>query len=124
EGGVELRPLGHAVDVARDRLERELFEGLRAPFLLVGDHAVDPEGPVVRVDPGGGACREHGPAALDVLAGRQPVAVLLDLPPAASESSRDEVAHVSSVRLSTRPIWSHPWANERSTHRAPSPGPT
>ena len=74
EARPELRPAGDAVDVAWDLLELELVELVPGPLGLLGDHAVDPEGPLGRVDIGRRAGRQDREPGLVVLARGKSVA--------------------------------------------------
>src|SRR6266550_7884607 len=69
-GSVELRPLGHAVDVLRDRLARQRLELLPGPRHRLVDGSLDREAPpvqrVMRRRPG----REHREVVGHVLPGR------------------------------------------------------
>src|SRR5690242_3470107 len=68
--GVELRPLGDAVDVLGDAFRGERGELLPCPAPGFVDLAFDGEGPLVDVDARRGPGRQHGPVGHDVLPGR------------------------------------------------------
>ena len=88
EAGVELRPLGHAVDVAGHVLMRQLAELLPGPPSLARDHAVDREAPgSSRRSPGSGRrsgrgsrARDTGPAGSGRRAPRGPAATAAEAP--------------------------------------------
>src|SRR4051794_26833514 len=84
---VELRPGGDAMDVDGRRLGLERMELVPGPLALGVDRACDPERPLVRGRLGRGAGAEPREAALEVLAGREPVAGLR-VPPLV-EAARD-----------------------------------
>src|SRR5262249_9668849 len=68
EARAELRPLGDAVDVAGDLLERELVELIPAPLTLLADHAIEPEAPFIWGDVWCRAGGQDGEALFGVLA--------------------------------------------------------
>src|ERR1035438_5717026 len=70
-GGVELRPLGDAMDVARQRLARQLAQFLPAPALRLIHLALDGERPLRKRGTGSRSGREHREVADQVLARRQ-----------------------------------------------------
>src|ERR671910_81956 len=74
--GVELRPLGDAVDVAGDLLGGERPELLPRPSLRLVYLAADREVPLLKRRAGRGACREYREAIDQVLAWREAVLAL------------------------------------------------
>jgi hypothetical protein len=85
------------VDVAGNLLELESVELLPGPLALGGDHPVDSQRPVGRLDLGGWPGRQHREARLHVLARRHSVGDLVRRAPAAGEPAGDELAHASSL---------------------------
>src|SRR4051812_26708840 len=111
---VELRPLGHAVDVLRDLLARQRAELLPRPPHRLEVGALDRERPLLERDVRRRAGGEDGEVVSQVLPGRDAVGRPVLAPPA--KSARDDVHDAASpATVSGRPSASPTGASEPSS---------
>src|SRR3954454_7133138 len=96
EARAELRPLGHAMDVARHRLERKRLELFQGPLPRLGHHAIDPEAPIGGPDLRRWAGGENREAVLEVLTRGKSFRQVVRRAAASAESAGDELAHLDN----------------------------
>ena len=118
ESSSRLGPLGHAVDVARHRLERQLVELLPVPRPCLSDHPVHTQCPLGGLNARGGSGGQDGESPAQSTGRRHPV---LGAPPASSCARRtpaDKPRHARTVALAPRDATTF---NPHPPHQGPTP---